>query len=328
MIIEIKQIKQSIAKTCLLLFYSSCLLVLCIYLYPWKFSGGSIQDLFIFLPQWLWLLLPIFAIFIDRKLCQSHLIYIASFVVFNLLFQQNFNIPNNTFEGNSDRSLRVLSANLGGAALGTNQLKNQIDYRKPNIIVLQETDKSKIISAIPGGWYTHCVDHMCIASEYNLQYQQKLSRREFNLWGSYGVQYLAEIDGRLVNIINVHMETPRKGFESLISSYNFTGLNKNSEQRYQEAINLLRLNRDDIPTLYIGDFNMPWQSRIYQKYFNDLSNAFSEAGWGLGYTKYTSYHGIRIDHILGNHFFKFNESWVAGDLGGDHRPIFAEIIWR
>jgi endonuclease/exonuclease/phosphatase (EEP) superfamily protein YafD len=76
-----------------------------------------------------------------------------------------------------------------------------------------------------------------------------------------------------------------------------------------------------------GDFNMPTDSDIYQLYWSSYTNAFSAAGLGFGYTKFTRWHGIRIDHILAGPGWRCRRSWVGPDVGSDHRPVLAELTW-
>ncbi len=59
-----------------------------------------------------------------------------------------------------------------------------------------------------------------------------------------------------------------------------------------------------------------------------FTNAFSEADLGLGATKETSWHGIRIDHVLLGPGWACERAWVGPSIGGDHRPLIADVRWR
>ena len=76
-------------------------------------------------------------------------------------------------------------------------------------------------------------------------------------------------------------------------------------------------------TLIVGDFNMPQDENIYQRYFGDLSNAVDNKGFGFNATKFTSWHGVRIDHILYSDDFRLKAVEVINSIKGDHRPVFA-----
>jgi endonuclease/exonuclease/phosphatase (EEP) superfamily protein YafD len=79
-----------------------------------------------------------------------------------------------------------------------------------------------------------------------------------------------------------------------------------------------------------GDFNMPTDSAIYRACWSSLSNAFSKAGLGFGYTEWPTVagwrFGIRIDHILTGPGWRPQRCWVGPDVGSDHLPLLADII--
>src|SRR5439155_5647959 len=81
------------------------------------------------------------------------------------------------------------------------------------------------------------------------------------------------------------------------------------------------------PVLLAGDFNLPVESAIYRRSWSSFSNAFSTAGLGWGHTKLTSWHGVRIDHVLAGPGWQFRRCWVGPDVGSDHRPLIAEAQW-
>ena len=72
---------------------------------------------------------------------------------------------------------------------------------------------------------------------------------------------------------------------------------------------------------------MPIESSIYATFFSELENTFNASGVGLGYTKYTRIHGIRIDHILTDKHFQTLAAEVGADFGGDHRPMIAKLVF-
>lgn len=326
-----KPLIQLFSSYLLYAFYASNAFIVCIFLLQGKYGTGWIEDILLFMPGGVFLTLLIPALLFRRQFFVRQLIIIAFFVCFFTYFYLGFNIPSfATPEKHPVGMLRVMSANLGGINSNSKPLKEQIDNYMPDIVTFQETDQHKIRKVLPSSWNIHCVDHMCMASHYTIQYEKKLSRREFKLWGSYAVLYTVNINGTFVRVVNVHMETPRKGFETLLASlrkFNLHGMKNNINQRFNEARNIIGLTIEDSPVLLMGDFNMPVNSRMYREYYSEFSNAFSDNGWGFGDTKYTRYHGIRIDHVLMNHHLSSSNAWTAEDIGGDHRPLFADIYF-
>lgn len=164
--------------------------------------------------------------------------------------------------------------------------------------------------------YSHCCffrhySFIVVSQNFSFDFIQKLSREEFGLWGSYGVLYCINIDQQQINVINIHIETPRKGFEMLYSSekgINFQAMARNIKQRNTEAQNNSSIVSVEQPVVLLGDFNMPTNSRIYKDYYLSFVNAFDSKGYGFGYTKFTRFHGVRID--------------------GDHRPLYSDLILK
>jgi endonuclease/exonuclease/phosphatase (EEP) superfamily protein YafD len=78
-----------------------------------------------------------------------------------------------------------------------------------------------------------------------------------------------------------------------------------------------------------GDFNMPTESAIYRTFWAAYANAFSDAGWGFGYTEWPGMRrlpfGIRIDHILAGPGWHPLRCWVGPNIGSDHLPLIAEL---
>jgi len=77
--------------------------------------------------------------------------------------------------------------------------------------------------------------------------------------------------------------------------------------------------------LIVGDFNMTTANPIYRKCWSRYTDVFSRAGHGFGYTKYTSWHGVRIDHVLCDDSWTAIHSEAGPDVGSDHRPVVAEL---
>jgi vancomycin resistance protein VanJ len=138
-----------------------------------------------------------------------------------------------------------------------------------------------------------------------------------------------KVENYVVRVGVVHLPTPREGLEALVHrNRRFLEIMATERQIRQTASNaasdflLRRLGVD----IVAGDFNMPVESGIYKEYWGETTNAFSVAGWGRGHTKFTRWHGVRIDHILiANPGVGAIQAYVGPDVGSDHRPVFAEL---
>jgi hypothetical protein len=70
------------------------------------------------------------------------------------------------------------------------------------------------------------------------------------------------------------------------------------------------------------------ESAIYREAWGAWTNAFSHAGFGLGWSKYTRWHGVRVDHVLYPAGWECLRAWVEPGLGLDHRPVVADLVRR
>ena len=70
---------------------------------------------------------------------------------------------------------------------------------------------------------------------------------------------------------------------------------------------------------------MPQDENIYQDSFAHLNNAIDQKGIGFNATKHTSWHGVRIDHVLYSNNFQLIDVKVVNSFSGDHRPILSRF---
>ena len=155
--------------------------------------------------------------------------------------------------------------------------------------------------------------------------------------------------------VNLHLETARKGLESLLGSEGLvpdiaTGVPspEQGQRVSQSGIDPVALNArvregeaerasvwsarkmDEVPVIIAGDFNMPVESSIYRRYWSGLTNAFDSKGLGFGFSKHEgSLLRLRIDHVLSApKWFRVRGAWVGADVGSDHRPMIADVTRR
>jgi endonuclease/exonuclease/phosphatase (EEP) superfamily protein YafD len=130
-----------------------------------------------------------------------------------------------------------------------------------------------------------------------------------------------------VNLTNLHLETPRKGFEGLYEpGFRVDRLQANTELRKIES-SLARgwVSAGSLPSVVIGDFNTPVESRIFQDNWGDLTDAWSRVGFGFGMTKNNGWIRVRIDHLLTGPGWHIDHATVGPDLGSDHLPLIVDL---
>ncbi|HZW30474.1 MAG TPA: endonuclease/exonuclease/phosphatase family protein [Isosphaeraceae bacterium] len=226
-------------------------------------------------------------------------------------------------------SLRVLTCNTGGKSLRAGALAELIAATRPDLVAVQEGSvRSLPATTWPDGWQLQTT----VASRYPIRKVEKLGP---NTFGGYGfiTRFDLETPGGLVHFFNLHLETVRHGLEPMLFHKRrpWTAapeLTANLAVRARESAAASAWVRQvSGPVLIAGDFNMPTDSAIYQQCWSPYTNAFSSAGLGFGYTKFTRWHGIRIDHVLAGPGWRCRRAWVGPDVGSDHRPVLADLTW-
>jgi endonuclease/exonuclease/phosphatase (EEP) superfamily protein YafD len=145
------------------------------------------------------------------------------------------------------------------------------------------------------------------------------------------VRYLIATPSGDVQVTNLHLETPRKGFEGL-DVFDIDQLRDNTELRDIESDLARRwvdqgVAKRPVPVVVAGDFNTPVESRIFQAHWSDgLQDAFSRVGRGLGMTKYNGWIRVRIDHVLAGPRWYLRRTEIGYDLGSDHRPLIVDLV--
>jgi endonuclease/exonuclease/phosphatase (EEP) superfamily protein YafD len=155
-----------------------------------------------------------------------------------------------------------------------------------------------------------------------------LDYQTFQLGEDRAQQATLDLDGRPVNVFNVHLQIP---LETTSGSFDLSSTEYVNDLRDANVQDLLsRLGAMDTPVIVIGDFNLTDQQRSYAALTHRLRDAHHESGWGMGFTARILSLGLpmwRIDYVF------YSPQLVAlrtafGDFGAsDHRPVIAELAF-
>lgn len=227
-------------------------------------------------------------------------------------------------------TLRVLTCNAQGQHLDIPALRKLIADFEPDLVALQEYDVDvRQLFANPEQYHIQQQVGLRIVSRFPICATRMLTGRDVK--GSPGV-IACELEtphGRM-QWVNVHLASPRDGLQAVID-FGLAGradIEINTELR-REGSELVRswIQMSSLPTLVTGDFNLVEESTIFRAEWSHWSDAFQVAGAGWGNTKFTSLHGVRIDHVLYDGAWRAEHCWVGPDVGSDHRPVFADLKW-
>lgn len=222
---------------------------------------------------------------------------------------------------------RVVSWNAGNANSTAAFRKFQDDVR-PEVILLQESPAGWSRKDFPPGWTVHeGPGGLRMASRFPGRFHDGIGWDRLPLAG-YAARFAIDTPDGEMTVYNIHLPTIRPGFEGAMASK----LANLSELRtvllgQAQASKIVRdwMGPPIGLSLIAGDFNMPVESPTYRRDWAGFPNAFSDAGNGWGGTKMTSWHRIRIDHVLYGTPFHCRRCEVGPDLGSDHRPVIAEL---
>jgi endonuclease/exonuclease/phosphatase family metal-dependent hydrolase len=224
------------------------------------------------------------------------------------------------------QQLRVVTWNMGGAH-GKTAVRRLIDDVNPTILVCEEASWTS--ADVSSDWKVMGNGGYRVATRLPIRAKGFLDLGPIGAPGG-AERYVVETPDGEVQLVNVHLPTPRPGIEAAIASrgWELAELRRIIEVR-AEASRVARRWVEERGGIRIvaGDFNMPVESRIYRRTWSDLGNAFSDAGLGWGTTKQTSWFGTRIDHVLYSAPWRCRKAWVGPAMGSDHRPLIADLEW-
>jgi endonuclease/exonuclease/phosphatase (EEP) superfamily protein YafD len=228
------------------------------------------------------------------------------------------------------RDLRVMTANIGGGpSISSAALAEVLREIRPDVAAFQEcdVDLDRLRSA---GWFARSDGHLCVVSRFPV-HRATRERDDLEPGGGSGkaVAYVLETPAGPLTLVNLHLATVRPGlFEVMHRGWRGApDLTANSAlRRLESRVARDRATRMAPRPIVVGDFNVPVESAIYREAWAAWSNAFSSAGLGFGWTKYTRWYGVRVDHVLHGPDWECRSAWVGPSLGFDHRPVVADLV--
>ncbi|MEZ4675021.1 MAG: hypothetical protein R2932_12340 [Caldilineaceae bacterium] len=109
------------------------------------------------------------------------------------------------------------------------------------------------------------------------------TRPNFQANGCNCQELTIDLDGQLVTVINIHPWPPHVYSPSRRFLGSLTDFTTANQDETFDAI-LARLAAITDPRLLVGDFNTSERQKNYHRINAVLTDAFAEAGWGMGYT--------------------------------------------
>jgi vancomycin resistance protein VanJ len=288
----------------------------------------------LFGPRWP-IVLPLLALFPLALLCCRRVLpWLAGAGALAIWLFMGWAIPwqrvTGIFAPPPDLTLRVIAYNCGETEKA--DVIQTIEDLRPDIIALNEWHGSRPIpDSLAQGFYVGRDGGNVVLSRFPIESIKALESEWLKPWEQRAVKCFVRTKVGLVQVVCLHLETPRHGMAEVRHSFwrGAEGMRSNTEKRRLES-ELASQFADGFsgPSIVAGDLNTPVESRIYQVYWSQWQNAFSQGGFGLGHTKFLRLYGVRIDHILISPHWRVISARVGPDLGGDHRPVIADLALR
>lgn len=286
-----------------------------------------------YLPRWplagpLVVLLPCLLVRRYRRLTAAGLVVAG---VLLLVPIGGFELPGLSYRPGSERDLRVITANVAGKSTAPEQVIALADDLEADIMVMQEC-LLPFPEPPPSGWHIHKGYQLCVISRHPIIAIDSRSPKEFWAVGGSGLMDRYDIDTPfgLVNVVNLHLETTRDALEALIADRwgGRDAARANLALRAREAKTAHEFSgRGQGLLIVAGDFNTVQESALFRRYWGHLQDAFDEVGVGFGNTKYTRWHGVRIDHVLLDPAWIPRRAFVLDrPLGKDHHPLVVDLV--
>lgn len=297
----------------------------------WQGDNEWLATLVLFGPRWVCAIpLPLLAV--AAAIWYRRLLWVLAATAIVILFpfmgfKAHLPAPISTPMG-----FRVLTCNLAKKSNVIPSLAESVMACEPDIVALQEIDDPPHRYIWPEGWHFRVHDELALASRWPITEEERFSHPLSQL-DIAGVHFRVQLPDREVHVFNLHLRSPRKGFEAVLNRRPAQGavqLDAILEMRAIESEATANwIAGFDGPKIVLGDLNMPGESSIYRRDWTWLNDAFGKTGWGFGFTKisgegYLAY-GTRIDHVLYDESYSCVRCWVGGSVGSDHLPLFAEF---
>lgn len=231
-------------------------------------------------------------------------------------------------------AIRLATFNMRGSEnpLGP-MVPGRLADLEADLILIQEcADRFRAEAERQAGWVVRQERSLCLMSRFPVDSSESIDVIRTNEDGMTGlaVVYFLAIGGRSVPVVNLHLETPRKGIERVRWGGEVTGMARNILIRDAGSRRVAAWVRSTAPGALVGgDFNLVPESRVFRRNWGWCQDAFSRVGRGFGYTRILPKWSARIDHVLlCAPTWRAVSARLGPDLGSDHLPLVVDLVLR
>jgi endonuclease/exonuclease/phosphatase (EEP) superfamily protein YafD len=184
------------------------------------------------------------------------------------------------------------------------------------------------------GWHASVRESLCALSRFPITEVRQMDREVLRDVGGSALvaTYTIDIDGRTVQVTNVHLETPREGLQLIRRGRIVAGGEILRQKSILREIELRRAERwareRGGPALVVGDFNTPPESRHFRSIWSGWRDSFGTVGFGIGGTRLNGWIRARIDYVMADDAWTVVHAAPGEPVGSDHLPMVARLRLR
>jgi endonuclease/exonuclease/phosphatase family metal-dependent hydrolase len=224
----------------------------------------------------------------------------------------------------------MMTANIGDG-VNLDLLRSQLRLANPDVITFQEAPSRLLEVLDEKGWSWQSSRGLVVGSRFPILQTDHFEGSIVGRYHDNGLRVNVRTPVGDVWICCVYLDSPRNGFESLMVTrrgiFGADEMRKNTQHRSELSQLVSKwVSEVDGPTIVAGDMNQPPESYFQRRDWSSWRDAYATVGLGYGHTWFSSWHGIRIDHVLFDNHWSATSCRVAGITGGDHRPVVADLV--
>jgi endonuclease/exonuclease/phosphatase family metal-dependent hydrolase len=327
----------------------------------------------LYLPQSIWIfsLLPFALVgwFFWRRWFWIHPVALILFIIFSMGWRLRWLSPDVDIA--NGLTVRVMTFNRGqNFSYSLQPFKN---HEQPDVILLQEVPRRETNYRRSEGYrefpYIQSMGEFVAMSKWPILDCREVRSPQRVVFDSGSAHKSREVDsgrgdllamrlelqlpgGVKFALYNVHFPTPRDiltdckrgGFLGGVLGIPGTSLGKKRiiyEDYWQQRIDqaeyfINQVNKDALPTIIAGDFNMPDNGYIYRLFAGHWKDSHYEAGSGFGYT----FPGItrnlfslgaawlRLDYVFSRRGWVVARAAVESQGRSQHRPLSVTLVFQ
>lgn len=250
------------------------------------------------------------------------------------LFVAGYELPRLYTPSGQRRAMRIVTYNADRMSSLAFHMRDELEKWDADVVLLQgcATALAATLNDLPGV-AVHTTNEYCLVTRGKLEAVDTMPRTRRG--GALGyadvgnvLRYQVHVAGVSIPVYSVHFDSPRDALgDARRREFSRLAPNIYSRRLQSEAITNW-VTRSDSAFVVAGDFNTPFGSAILRQDWGDLTNAFSAAGTGFGYTMEAGVYSVRIDHVLVTPTFVVQGVKVLSGYPSEHQPVIVDLAWR